>query len=209
MSSSLNTSSVHDGPFDHDGWWEELGLRFERVPATTRHPRETEQAARAVLAAHPPIAFADDVEGRTLTTAQLDALVRHAVEEAEQAAERRREAGAEERRRLGRANVEAALTAEGATEAIVDGRWAGFTRGEATAWCWNLFQYEPHGFVHPASQVRHAAVQVLEAGGLPEVFDYPERARELAARGLDPRAYRRHKEALGAGTFTEADARRR
>lgn len=191
-----------------DGWWSEFDLSYHRIPVTTRHELEVEQAALAVLAAHPPVGFAGDLEGVTLTAVQLKALVEEAVADAEQEAERQREADAEERRRLGWARVEEAPTRRDADQVVVEGRWAGLTRGEATAWCWNLFQYEPHGFVHPGSQVRHEAMRKLQAGGLPEAFGYPERARELVSRGLTPREYRRHKEALGTNTFTDADVRR-
>src|SRR5690606_37641022 len=102
---------------------------------------------------------AGDVDGVTLTVAQLKALVEEAVADAEQKAERRREADAEERRRYGWARIEEALSAPDADQVVAEGRWAGFTRGEATAWCWNLFQYEPHGFVHPGSQVRQEAMR--------------------------------------------------
>ena len=108
---------------------------------------------------------------------------------------------------LGWAKIEETLADPNADRVITEGRWAGFSRGDANAWCWNLFQYEPHGFTHPGSQVRHEAMQKLQTGGVPEVFGYPERARELAARGLTPREYRRHQEALGAGTFTTLDVK--
>lgn len=191
-----------------DGWWGELDLSCHRIPASSRNKSEVEQAALAVLAAHPPIGFVGDADGTVITAAALNELVERAVLDAEQAAERQREADAEDRRLLGWARVEEALSRSDADQAVVEGRWAGLTRGEAAAWCWNLFQYEPHGFVHPGSQVRHEAMRKLQNGGLPEVFGYPERARELAARGLTPREYRRHKEALGANTFTDADVRR-
>lgn len=166
-----------------DDWWGALDLSYHRIPVTTRHELEVEQAALAVLAAHPPVGFAGDLEGVTLTAAQLKALVERAVANAEEKAECQRGADAEERRRSGWARIEEALSAANADQVVVEGRWAGLTRGEATAWCWNLFQYEPHGFVHPGSQVRHEAMQKLQAGGLPEVFGYPERARELVSAG--------------------------
>lgn len=37
-----------------DGWWSEFDLSYHRIPVTTRHELEVEQAALAVLAAHPP-----------------------------------------------------------------------------------------------------------------------------------------------------------
>lgn len=193
----------------HDGWWAELDLRYRRTPVVARHENVVERAALAVLAVHPPISFAGGAEGGTLTASQLKELVDRAVEDAHQTAEHQRESDAAERRRFGWAMVEEALTGPDADQLVAEGRWTGFTWGEATAWCWNLFQYEPHGFVLPGAQVRHEAMQTLQAGGLPEVFGYPERARELAERGLTPRDYRRHKEALGANTFTAADVRRR
>lgn len=189
------------------GWWDELGFSFHGTRLTTRHERVIEQAALEVLAAHPPVGFAGDAEGGTLTASQLAERIEQAVDAAEQAAERQREADAEERRRLGWAKVEEALSAPDADQPVVEGGWAGFTRGDATAWCWNLFQYEPRGFVHPNSQVRIEAMQKLRAGELPDVFGYPERARKHEARGLTPREYRQHKEALGADTFTSADVK--
>jgi hypothetical protein len=74
---------------------------------------------------------------------------------------------------------------------------------------WLLFRRlaTAHGFVHPGSEVRICALHELEAGGIPSVFGYPERARELEARGLTPQQYRGHKEALGDATFDQADVR--
>lgn len=59
--------------------------------------------------------------------------------------------------------------------------------------------------MHPGTQVRREAIQQLERGNLPTVFRYPERAKRLASRGLDPKQYRLHKEALGAAIFDPAD----
>lgn len=53
--------------------------------------------------------------------------------------------------------------------------------------------------------MRREAIQQLERGNLPTVFRYPERAKRLASRGLDPKQYRLHKEALGAAIFDPAD----
>ena len=194
--------------FTHrDGWWGELNLRYQHVPIQSGYEFETEQAALAVLATHPPVGFVGATEGSTITADQLNELVGDATENAEQEAKNQRESAAEERRLLGWAKIEEALADPNADRVITEGRWAGFSRGDAVAWCWNLFQYEPHGFTHPGSQVRHEAMQQLQAGGLPEVFGYPERARELVARGLTPREYRRHQEALGARTFAALDVK--
>ena len=110
----------------------------------------------------------------------------------------------EELRSEGRRLVESALTAPDSDELIEEGRWAGFTRGRAIAWSWNLFQYEPTGFVHPNSEVRFIALKKLENGGIPAVFGYPERAREHEARGLTPLQYREYRDALGTRIHPEA-----
>lgn len=107
------------------------------------------------------------------------------------------------------ADFEAAFTLPDADKPIVAGRWAGFTRGEATAWCHNLFQFEPHGFVHPGSEVRVRALLALRAGQLSEVFGYPERARALRDSGLTPRSYREHRVALGARIFDPSQVQHR
>jgi hypothetical protein len=188
-----------------NNWWQQLGLRYTGLSLTSTHEHSTEQAVLKVLRDHPPVAFARGAEGADLTTEQLVRFVTQAANHAEQEGKRQRETAATDRRRFGWEQVEQALAGRGSEKAVTEGRWAGFTRGEATAWCWNLFQYEPHGFVHPGTQVRHEAMRKLQAGLLPEVFGYPERARELADRGLTPREYRLHQEALGANTFTPAD----
>lgn len=187
------------------GWWNELGLQLQPFPVPARHEDEIEKAALAVLSAHPPVGFAGGTDGDTITAIELRELVEHALKDAEQQAKRQCETADEERRRFGWAKLEQALADPDADQLILEGRWAGFRRGEAVAWCWNLFQYEPHGFVHPGSQVRHNAMKELLTGGLPEVFGYPKRARDLADSGLTPQEYRRHKEALGAKTFSGLD----
>ncbi|MBP1325818.1 hypothetical protein JOF28_001050 [Leucobacter exalbidus] len=115
---------------------------------------------------------------------------------------------AAERLALGWRKIEAAYAADTAEQLVTEGRWRGFSYAEATAWCWNLFQFEPHGFMYPRSQVRSEALQRLERGELPEVFNYPERARELADAGLDPRSYRTHHAALGKPTYDPGEVRR-
>src|SRR5690606_21537750 len=42
------------------GWWGELDLSYHRIPVTARHEFGVEQAALAVLAAHPPVGFASE-----------------------------------------------------------------------------------------------------------------------------------------------------
>lgn len=141
------------------------------------------------------------------TLEQFAELIREAASITEKKAAVDRELAAADRLRFGWQKVEAAYSLADADEVIAEGRWTGFTRGDAIAWSWNLFQYEPSGFTHPGSQVRAEALQLLESGGLPEVFGYPERARAHAARGLSPKQYRKHREALGAPTFSPSDVR--
>lgn len=189
----MSTSRMHGGL--KSGWWGALGLRGPLGNA----------AAERVLREHVPVGFAPAAGGSVLSLEQVGAL----VDAAEQEAERAHEVATAERRAADAAEFEAAFDMPDADTVVEEGRWAGFTRGEAAAWCWNLFQFEPHGFVHPGSQVRAEALEKLRAGGLPEVFGYPERARQLAEKGMTPRQYRQHREALGSRMFDPADVRRR
>lgn len=182
-----------------DAWWRRLGLAAPSEGAAAR-------AHRAVLASLTPQAFVrrTDAGDQRLSldevVAELD-LVAETVELGIRDA-------ADERRRHGWERVRAALSAPDASVLIADGPWAGFSRGRAAAWCWNLFQYEPHGLVSPGAQVRAEALRVLEAGGLPTVFGYPVRAAELERSGLTPESYREAQEALGKPTFSPDDVRR-
>lgn len=190
-----------------DEWWNQIGLRYQGLVMTSLHEQRIEEAVLGVLREHPPVAFVGGNDSLPLSTMDLIVLIQAATKEAEQAGEEERQVSAEIRRAEGLAQVEAAFAMPGADLIIPEGRWAGLTKGEAFAWCWTLFQYEPHGFVHPGTQVRYEAMQQLEQGDLPTVFGYPERAKELKTRGLDPKQYRLHKEALGAATFDPADVR--
>ncbi|MBC9944441.1 hypothetical protein ICL81_07955 [Leucobacter sp. cx-328] len=182
---------------DDDGWWSVLGLRAvaDRVMGGL---------AERVLREHPPIAFVSVVGGAPLSLEQVAAMIEAAAQEREQ----RRELAAIERREADLAEFEGAFDQPNAGDVVERGRWSGITRGEATAWCWNLFQYEPHGFVHPGSQVREEALATLRSGGLPEVFGYPERARELIEKGMTARCYRQLREELGSPMFDPAGVRR-
>lgn len=189
------------------GWWERIGLRSVGLHETVHDELEVESVVAALLHMHPPVAFASADDGTALSVDELAALIDERVEQTKRdVAQRRREAD-DERRRHGWAMLEAALTGPAAHEPISDGAWAGFTRGEALAWCWNLYQYETRGFSQPGAHTRSKGMQQLEAGTPPEYFGYPRRARELADRGVTPREYRRHQEALGKRTFTQADVR--
>lgn len=188
-------------------WWDQIGLRYGGRLLVSRHEGQIREAVTELLHKHPPVGFVGDAPGETITPEELAQRVRQQTEEIELAGEARREAAAQERSRMGRERVEAALNDPALTVPIEEGRWAGFTHGEAIAWCWNLFQYEPRGFISPGSQLRQESLRRLEAGEIPDVFGYPERARELADEGLDPREYRRFKEASGARTFTREDVK--
>ena len=186
-------------------WWRRLGLAEPR--ADSEHERAKTRARRQLLASLQPEGFARWTDAGTEhlglddVVAELDQVEKTIDQGIEDAARARRERGWDE--------VRAALSAPDADVLIEDGPWGGFTRGRAVAWCWNLFQYEPRGFVHPGSQVRAEALRLLESGGLPTVFGYPSRAAALERTGLTPETYRHAVEALGRPTFTPADVRHR
>lgn len=192
---------------DTSNWWESLGLHYSGPLFTGRHEHAVENAVRQVLDDHPPVAFVSGTGGQTLTIGDMVELVRQASDLAESEAERQWEVAAVERCRFGWERVEEALTRADADDVVTENGWAGFTRGEATAWCWNLLHYEPHGFGLPGALVRHQAMKELEEGGIPDAFGYSERARELVARGLTPRGFREYQEALGAKPFVHTDVR--
>ena len=76
-----------------------------------------------------------------------------------------------------------------------------------TAWCWNLYQFEPHGFLRPAAQLRAEGIAQLEAGLIPDGFGYARPAKQLEAAGMTPETYRQAMDALGKPTFTPGDVR--
>ncbi|HUH52578.1 MAG TPA: hypothetical protein VLZ31_00825 [Microbacteriaceae bacterium] len=188
-------------------WWEQIGLRQSVVLPPSRHEVLVQKAIADVLQTHSPIAFLAPDGITKLTVKQLAELIDRVAKHAEVEAQSEYERAELERRDFGWKMIEEASTLSDANQIIETGRWVAFTRGEAIAWCWNLFQYEPQGFVHPGSEVRHRAIQELQSGGIPEVFGYPERARALADQGLTPKQYREHKEALGERTFTPLDVK--
>ncbi|MBC9927853.1 MULTISPECIES: hypothetical protein [unclassified Leucobacter] len=106
------------------------------------------------------------------------------------------------REQSGRDKIEAAYAAAGGAELITEGEWAGFAKADAIAWCWNLYQYEPHGFVHPANEIRYRREQELESGGIPEGGGYPAKARQYISRGVTPQQYREAREVLGSRTIS-------
>lgn len=101
--------------------------------------------------------------------------------------------------------IAAAQDDPGAETVLTEGRWAGFTTANATAWCWNLVQYEPRGFISPNSQVRMMFERDLAQGLVPEWFNYADLARSYEQDGISARAYRLAKERAGARTFTPVD----
>lgn len=185
-------------------WWSELGLSEPLAAGASANDRARHQARRRVLSSVRPVEFVPSGEQETSRRLSFDD-VKRMIAQVEGEHDASVSAEAEERRRLGWERIEAAYAAPDAEDLLTEGGWAGFTRARAIAWCWNLFQYEPRGFVMPNSYVRERAMKELTSGGIPEVFGYPERARELEQRGLTPHEYRRHQEALGKPTFSQAD----
>ncbi|WP_427869021.1 hypothetical protein [Leucobacter luti] len=178
-------------------WWSVLGRRA--IPS-----RVMGGHAERMLREYPPISFVSKDDDGPLSLMQVAAMIEAAAQEHEQ----QRELAAIERREADLAEFEAAFDQPNAGDVVEHGRWSGMTLGEATAWCWNLFQYEPHGFVHPGSQVRAEALATIRSGGLPEVFGYPERVRELTEKGMTARRYRQLREELGSPLFDPAESRR-
>lgn len=129
------------------------------------------------------------------------------IETNRQEAELQRQPITTERHAIATAEFDSAFSLADGDVLVESGRWVGFTHNEAAAWCWNLFQYEPTGFVHPNSEVRTKALRELRLGGLPAVFGYPERARRYADAGLTAREYRNHREAINSPIFHPSDVR--
>lgn len=179
-------------------WWEQLGLTSNSM-GVTRNRHDASNAGLSVLREYQPVAFVSKSDtSDQLTIEQLHERVAEAERRYKRETEEATKRAVQELDELGWERIEAAYAAPDADEVIQDGGWSGFTRADATAWCWNLFQFELRGIAHPGSEVRVRASLELKAGGLPEVFGYPQRARELVALGLTPKQYRQHKEALGA-----------
>lgn len=198
--------STTQHPARNTDWWDRIGLRYGGL-----HMRggainaSVRRAAEETLREHPPIAFAAAPGAEPLTLEELDALLIERGQQAQAKAKRDKARGERERSELGWQRIREAFERPDAGEVITDGGWAGMTRGEAFAWCWNLFQYEPRGLISPGSWVRRKAMEDLLAWQLPEVFGYPERAKEIAANDVTPQEYRRAKEISGSGTFTPED----
>ncbi|MGO3146450.1 MAG: hypothetical protein ACTIJ6_02100 [Leucobacter sp.] len=111
------------------------------------------------------------------------------------------------RAQVGRNTIHNAYAAPNAVEVITTGDWADFTAADATAWCWNLYQYEPHGFAYPASAVHMRRERELESGTIPEGGGYAEKARSYVLRGVTTQQYREARETLESPTFCWTDVR--
>lgn len=197
MSNSIDSLFTAGAGADSGAWWSELGLAA--VGADSR-------LTARVLGELRPVGFA--VTGSTSGEGTVGGQVLSQKQVAQRLAAARVEEEARRARVRERLSLElvvafeAALVRPDGDVPVTEGRWAGFTRAEAEAWSWALFEFEPRGIAHPGSQLRYESQQRLRAGDLPEAFGYPERARRLADSGLTPRAYRdlriAHREALKA-----------
>ncbi|WP_105565352.1 hypothetical protein [Microbacterium halophytorum] len=194
--------SSRPGGSDVAAWWRALGLR-DPDPGRSTNERVEARARWNRLVSLVPSGFVRHT-GAGEESLSLAEVVAELGESADASARNARRAS-EERRAHGWARVRAALSSPDAGERIERGPWAGFTRGRTVAWSWNLFQYEPHGFVHPGSQARHESLAALENGELRDVFGYPARAAALERSGLTPEGYRSAQEALGKRIFDPAD----
>lgn len=190
--------------FIHDSDWLR-SLLHRSYPGSGGSENEQERCAavREALLEFSPAKFVPRSGGESVSFEQLLKLTRDTESEHNSRVEQERET----RRRLGWQRIEESYAAPDAEEEITGGRWTGFTRGQAMAWCWNLYEYEPRGFMMPYSQMRHVALEDLNGGTIPDFFGYPERAKELAAQGLTPLEYRAQRERLGAAPFTRKDVR--
>ncbi|MDQ2624656.1 MAG: hypothetical protein M3Y20_05800 [Actinomycetota bacterium] len=203
-------------------WWVKIGLSpAGDSPGDTPAARRETRARLEVLKAFPPPFFAQRADGGSAADrigAEVPAdgaqPARLSLEELrarmdEAGAEVRRELEAKEtaRRALGWTRIQAAYEASDADDVILTGVWEGFTRARATAWLWNLVQYEPYQFSPVFAHFRKAREAAVEAGEIPEVPTYAERARTLEAARMTPHNYRIAQEALGRGTFTPEEVR--
>lgn len=201
------TGQQQSRPTSERPWWDELGLRITRERgAVSSNEERVLDAHREVLEKFAPLRFERTDGARAGEHLTLPQVVRR-VTSARRKVEREIHAAERDRRELGWSRIEAAYSSDDADVVITEGTWEGFTRAQATAWLWNLVQYEPYQFTGVLSTLRREREQALEAGEIPEVPRYAARARELENAGLTPRAYRTAREALGARTFSPGDVR--
>jgi len=197
MDAHTNNLSIDVG----SAWWQRLGLTAGTSHRASSHEHAVAQVRARYLSALHPTFTTSDAGTPHLTLddviSQLAAI--DAGHEEERAQHQREE------RERGWDRIRAARAAADAEEPIDSGDWAGFTRADATAWCWNLYQYEPHGFGGVGAMVRHRNLAALKGGGVPAGFGYARRARELALAGATPESYRTAKEAMSAKVFDSRD----
>ncbi|MGL3148963.1 hypothetical protein ACSS7Z_01255 [Microbacterium sp. A82] len=199
MSENTSTHTDHS----QDLWWRQLGLSDSSGPGSSGNQRRLQSARSDYLRSLRPSGFTRaTAEGDAVLTVEQVAAELDAIDQANTVAVQNE---AHQRGERGWVHVRRALSASDADVPVERGDWAGFTRGHAIAWCWNLYQYEPRGFVHPASQLRAERTSELEAGMIPDGFGYAQRAADLEAAGFTPETYRRAQEALGKSTFSPAD----
>lgn len=138
----------------------------------------------------------DDLGDPLISMSELRNALHAAVREQQRRAFDAQEAAVVRQRAEGWARIEAAYALPDAGEVIRSGEWAGFTLDRATAWSWNLFDFEPHGATSHKIQLRFQQMKELEHGMLPQTYGYADRARTLEERGIDPREYRCLREQL-------------
>lgn len=177
---SENTTS--HAPHATQPWWH--ALRIDAPGHSLRHE------AHQLLQEYQPASFTrtnpDSLNPETLTWGEM--LARIAAVETE-SIERESQAQAA-RLAAEQADFDSAWLHADSAQRITEGSWAGFTRGEARAWIFSLFQFETRGIAHPGSELRFRSLAAARTGETPDVFGYPERARKLADRGLTPHQYR-------------------
>ena len=194
MSTENNTATQPE-------WWTSLALQDRIGDHHSPNESQLREDILAVLYTYRPSGYEHATDGSPVS----EQYIVETIAAAERAHDERMRVAAKAREEEGWRRLRAAYEAPDADEMVMEGDWVGFTRACAIAWCWNLFQYEPKGFVMPLCYVRAKALRELESGGIPTVFDYAARARELEARGQTPEGYRRTKEQEGAPTFSPQD----
>lgn len=195
---------MNDSTHVRGDWTRHMGLTVVATMATGTE-RLVGRARRDYLTSVRPTEFI-----RTTEADDVRVPLEQVVAELEAIETQCRAAVADEslnRRARGWAMVRGALAASDAEVPINIGDWTGFTRGRAIAWCWNLYQFEPHGFVHPGSQLRAERIAELEAGPIPDGFGYAGRATQLESAGMTPETYRQAMDALDKPTFDPGDVR--
>jgi hypothetical protein len=205
----MSDSLPSDAPFTRTPapeWWLRLGLSASDPAGNSANDPLVQEAKDRILRTHRPVLFAVETDNGPTAQKTLDQVVAD-LDAAKRGAEFAVQDAAHRREQRGRDAMMAALAAPDADDLVTTGEWAGFTRGRAIAWCWNLYQFEPHGFVPPNSIVRQRNVRALESGDIPNGFGYADRARELEAGGTTPAVYRTLKVTQGAPTFSEDDVR--